>query len=486
MKNIFYTIIGFLALAFMAAGQDLGFSQEQTVGFGASLGCLGFLSNFNSKGFFDAADDFGGGGGGLADLKNKILTGMQSLNEKNKEIEQIVNEKFADIDGKAKGLLEKQAEIVKSFTGLDSDIRELTKNFSEIQAKQAQTRIDIVGDPIKSIQSDDFSRNLFNGLIRKNLSKVNERIILNSDEREALDKFAESRNKSAGDTNAASYIDDHLQRNIYQLVGSFGIWNGFDVVPTATNSEKFPVDTNDPTAVWGVTSTLAEYAGTQQTASVKTAYVPLAILNELLEDSQTDLTSHFATKFARAIAKLLDATCLVADGDDNAVDGGFSGIHDAGTAAVAASGNTTCATTDLEDWTKAMLTVDEGVLKDGGIGKWWMHPHMVIRALSVKDGNGRPIFLNALDAPSPGALGSILGAPVVLCHAGNKTDGASKVIASYGDPMGLAIALRKDFMFATSTDALFLDDKTAFKGRARAGIKVKQATAFANLTTAAS
>src|SRR5262245_1327260 len=43
-----------------------------------------------------------------------------------------------------------------------------------------------------------------------------------------------------------------------------------------------------------------------------------------------------------------------------------------------------------------------------------MHPQQVARTLGVKDLNGRPIFLTAIEAPSFGVVGSILGYPLTM------------------------------------------------------------------------
>jgi HK97 family phage major capsid protein len=118
--------------------------------------------------------------------------------------------------------------------------------------------------------------------------------------------------------------------------------------------------------------------------------------------------------------------------------------------------------------------------------KWILHPQMLVRMLAIKDGNGRPIFLPSTDAPALGAIGSILGYPVILAHGANATDGVSKKIAVFGDTMGQAVCLRKDFEFAASDQAKFTEDSIVFRARARLAAKTKKATAFGVLTTAAS
>jgi HK97 family phage major capsid protein len=172
---------------------------------------------------------------------------------------------------------------------------------------------------------------------------------------------------------------------------------------------------------------------------------------------------------------------LQADGGADATDGGFTGIFGGGgTAAAAVAGNVTTETTDFEDWTRCLLTVDAGILSRPC--KWWLHPQHIIRALSVKDSNGRPIFLTALEAPTAGGIGSILGYPVVPSHAAPTANAANAKVAVFGDPEGLIVGMRNGFEMEASDHAGFTTYERYFRGVARAGVIVRKATAFAVLT----
>jgi HK97 family phage major capsid protein len=115
-----------------------------------------------------------------------------------------------------------------------------------------------------------------------------------------------------------------------------------------------------------------------------------------------------------------------------------------------------------------------------------MHPRQLVRSLSVKDSNGRPIFLTALEAPTPAGIGSILGSAVVPSYAAPTANSASADIAVFGDPKGLVCGLRKGIEFAQSNEAKFEDYEATFRGVGRFGCKIRDAGAFAVLTTAAS
>jgi HK97 family phage major capsid protein len=127
-----------------------------------------------------------------------------------------------------------------------------------------------------------------------------------------------------------------------------------------------------------------------------------------------------------------------------------------------------------------LLTVDSGVLNRPC--KWWMHPQILVRALSVKDSNGRPIFLTANEAPAPSGIGTILGYPVIGCHAAPTTNAANAKVAVFGDPSGLVVGMQNGFEMEASDHAGFTTYERYFRGVARAGVKVRRSQAFAVLT----
>ena len=138
---------------------------------------------------------------------------------------------------------------------------------------------------------------------------------------------------------------------------------------------------------------------------------------------------------------------------------------------MAANGNTTVEATQLEDWQNALLTVSPQVLKRRAV--WWMHPQVLIRALAVRDKNGRPLFQTYTEAPTPGGIGNILGYPVKPVAVGPTTNTAGNPVAAFGDPDGQAVGLRQDIEFATSDDIKFAENMRAFRCLMRAGVKLK-------------
>ena len=419
-----------------------------------------------------------------AEFQTKVLGGVSDVKAQVATIEK----NFKDIDADSKKLSDEFASHVKSFEGLPSQIADITRSLSQIQLKVATERRAAYGSGLDAILADEEMRNAVNGVIRTSYARATGKALHIPDEQQ---KGAEDfqRAMSGGASPGTTYINAQLLPNIYSTIAEYGVWNRFDVIPVSTSSTKLIVDATDPTMYWSAENTApteGAITGSNVTATINKLLGWIQVSTELIEDAEIDVAGHVLRKFANATAKGLDWACLQADGGADATDGGFTGIFGgSGTAAVAASGNVSVATLDLEDWMAAMLAVDASIL-NSPTAAWILHPQMLVRALAIKDGNGRPIFLPSTDAPAPGAIGSILGFPVILAHGANATDGVSKKIAVFGDLMGQAVCLRKDFEFAASDQAKFTEDSIVFRARARAAAKTKTAGSFGVLTTAAS
>jgi HK97 family phage major capsid protein len=214
--------------------------------------------------------------------------------------------------------------------------------------------------------------------------------------------------------------------------------------------------------------------------------VLLGVANELLDDSEIDggLAADILRDFREAVNYREDFLCLSADGTNDDLNGAQTGIFEGGTAVTAAAGNTTMETLDFEDVTAVTLGGPSAMLMRQA--RWWMNPKILIRLLHIKDNNGRPIFLTATEAPTPGGIGSILGYGVNLSAAAPSANTAGSNVAVFGDPNGMVTGRRKLFEFKSSSEANFSDDETLFRGISRFGNKIRLATAFQILKLAAS
>lgn len=429
----------------------------------------------------------GGGGGGGAPMAQDAFqrTVLEKIDGVRKRHEDAATQ-LATMDKEGKAMAEKFDKQCKEFDGLSHQIKDVTLQLRKMEMKIATEARGQLG-ALEMIRCSEELNNLVNGIVRGTLASRGANIPIKESHQKAWDEHRKA--LATGSSPGSTYVaTDELYAQLYSLIAEYGVWRQFDVIPSSAKTVRLLVDSTDPTMGFVAENTApseASYTGTSVSATIKKMLAWIAIANELLEDSEIDLTNHVLMKFVRATAFRMDWIALAADGTDDASDGAMTGIFEGGTAAVAASGNVSVATLDFEDWLATMLAAAPAVLSRPGT-RWFLHPQMLVRALTLKDGDGRPLFLPSTAAPAPGALGSILGYPVTLAHAAPNTDGTSKRIASFGDPMGLGITLRKDLELAVSEHVKFTEDQTVFRGRARAACKVKAATAFANLTTAAS
>jgi HK97 family phage major capsid protein len=288
-------------------------------------------------------------------------------------------------------------------------------------------------------------------------------------------------------TPGSAMIVTALANEIYDLLGTYGVFSSFNVMQLSTKTTTFPVATARPVALFlsegGQIGADATKDATSVDCTPKAIGVLLYASKEMVQDSEFDLSSMVLNDFAQAYAYRVDWAALAADGTADTVDGGFTGIFAGGTAADAAAGNTTVDKLDLDDFVRCLTTVAAAVLRRGA--KWWINPQILAKICLVRDANGRPIFQTALEAPSPGAIGSILGYPVIMADAAPSTDAASNVVATFGDPQGMVIGMRQGWEFAASEQFMFDYNRVYWRGIGRVGAKIRAATAFANLTTPA-
>lgn len=396
-----------------------------------------------------------------------------------------------------KSVQTKQDALVANYDQLDKDTKkafeELTtvKNENKsigdalVAVKKVVTALKheermAFGNPIERISRNEEKRTRLNAAVRLAMDA-------NGDMRRVSDPLIKALGEDASP--GSTLIDDALAQDIYDTLAMYGVWNTFGVRRLGTKTTKFPVKTVRPIANFiltegGTISDDTNKAGTSVSLEVEAIAVLLNVSLQLLMDSDFDVTADVMNDFAEAFSYRLDWAALQADGTSDATDGAMTGVFAGGTASTAATGNTTMETLDLEDFTKCLTTVDAGVLTR--MCRWWMHPQLLVRALHVKDLNGRPIFLTATEAPTPGGIGSILGYPVIAAQAAPSTNAAGAKVAVFGDPEAMVVGVRQDYMFEASDQHKWDALQRSFRGWGRAGTKIRRALGLAVLTTAAS
>jgi HK97 family phage major capsid protein len=432
------------------------------------------MKKFTHGMFFEA--DKGGSSGGVMDdaqFKSTLLDGVKDLRSKN---DTLVAD-FGRLDKETKSAF---AELEK----VRSDVSTINERVGAIKRIELQLQREsrmAFGDPVRRFLANEDNALAVRGMLKDCTSWRTGRGASEA-ERAAIKAI------TGGATPGSTYLPTLVLPEIYDVLAQYGVWNTFAVRRLGARATTLPVKTARALAVFdtegAVKDTDSTKAGTSVSAAVKTASVLLLAANELLEDADVDVLGDILNDAAEAVAYKIDWAALSADGTADATDGGFTGIFGGGgTAATAANGNTTVETLDFEDVLRCLTTVGEGILQRPC--RWWIHPQIIARLLSVKDDNGRPIFLSAMDAPSYGGIGSILGYPVTPAAAAPSTNTAGSKVAAFGDPNGQVVGIRKDFEFAASPEAGFTANGVYFRGLARIATKIRAATAFAVLTTAA-
>lgn len=419
-----------------------------------------------------------------AEFQTKVLEGIEAQKTKT---DKLVSD-FERLDTSTKKTFEEITQLKKTANDSAADFTKLQTKLTQVEHQLRREARMAFGDPIQRISRDEEMRLRLNAAVRMAVADPSGDFV-----RLVRGKFpSEFVKRALGEDSSpgSTLIDDALANEIYDTLASFGVWNTFGVRRMGTKITKFPVKTARAVANFVLTEggTIADDANKTGTSLNLEVEVIAALINvslQLLQDAEFDVTADVLDDFGEAYAYRLDWAALQADGGADATDGGMTGVFGGGgTAAVAASGNVSTETLDEDDVRKCLLTVDAAVLSRPC--RWWMHPQILIRLLAIKDLNGRPIFLTAQEAPTPGGIGTIYGYPVTLAHAAPSANTVSSRLAVFGDPNGQVVGVRQDFTFEASDHHRWNTFERSFRGVGRAGTKIRRAQAFAVLTTAAS
>lgn len=451
----------------------------------AALMCLGAIIPMipRSQRFFDPADDDHGASWSEDELEDmpegkfraKVLGVASSASAEMKKIRKDIDAKVDDWQKENKKTVEELTRLKNSVT----DTGELAKSLKKVMdAREREYRLATASlSPVRRVIADPVKRAHLNLLVRMACDRNDLTPAI-----EALRKDLDSEN-----TPGNTLINSELLPEVYDTLGTYGIWNTLGVRRLGTKTTNMPVKTSRVLATWveeaaAIGADNAK-AGTTAPATVKKVASLIAISRELLMDAQFDVTADVLDDMAEAIAFRMDHSFFNGDGTADNLNGGFTGVMNAGTAAVAADGNTTIESLAFEDFIRCLTSVAAAVLSRAA--RWWMHPTAIARTLAVRDGNGRPIFLTGIEAPTYGGIGSILGYPVTPGHALPSANVAGTKVAAFGDPQGYVVGLRQDIEFATSDHVGFETDERAFRAIARAAGKMRRADAISVLTLAA-
>ena len=391
---------------------------------------------------------------GLGDIKKSQETLVQNYDQLDKNTKKA----FEDFD--------------KATKRLDS-IEDIQRSMQKVQMNLRREARSAWGDPARRVAHNEELRSVLQLNIIRGLGLMDNLYGKSKDRLTALAKDLDTAN-----TPGSTYIaNNELETEIYDLLASYGAFSSLDVRNIGAKATEIRLKTAralatfvDEAAAIGADSTKA---GSKVAVTPKKIGCLLSASSELLEDDVTGVIMDILNDMAEAHAFRIDWISFAADGTADEVDGG------------AASGNVSMATLDYEDWLACIVNAPTAVLQRGS-AKWFLNQNILAKALYIKDLNGRPIFQSAIEAPSYGAIGTILGFPVVPVAAAPSTDSTSSLVAAFGDGNGLGVRIRRDITFDRSEHYAFNTDEITFRSTSRAAAKVKAATAFQVLKTAAS
>jgi HK97 family phage major capsid protein len=393
---------------------------------------------------------------------------------------------FGRLSTETKKAFEDITKLKETANTSDSDLKKLARRIGDIDTLLRQEHRAAYGNPLARLAANDELRELVNARVRV-LTSDNAgdmvRLVRNSFSKETVAR-AIGEDTSPGST----LINQQLYQEIYNTLATYGIWRTLGVRKLGTKVTKFPVKTARAVAQFitteaGTIGDDSNKTGNQVSLTVLELAVLLNVSMQLLMDAEFDVTADVLDDFAEAMALRLDVMSFTANANNNGNEGGFTGLFNGGTSSVAAAGGTTVEALAEDDVRNTMLAVDPVVLTRQA--KWWIHPQMLVRLLGIKDRNGRAIFLNALEAPTPSGIGTIYGYPVITGFALPNTNAANGQVAAFGDPNGYVVGIRQDFDFQSSDHFRWNTNERSFRAIARAAGGIRRATAFGVLTLAA-
>ena len=291
----------------------------------------------------------------------------------------------------------------------------------------------------------------------------------------------------------STYFQAGYLKELYDTLAEYGAWSSLGVRRMPTKVTKMPVKTARPIAYFKKPGTRqivddTAKAGTAYNLEVELIGVLITVYLELLQDSEFDISADILADFIEAFNLRLDYAAFMGDGkDSDETDGlgnSFIGLFNYAGTVTADAGHTTVATMKYTDVLKCLTGVAAIVLARKA--RWWIHPTMLARFLGIHDEVGRPIFQTMLEAPSYGALGTILGYPVTPLYVGPNNNSAGEPVAAFGDPNCVVVGVRTDFNFEASDDFKFDQFERAFRGTGRAGVMGRRTDGAAVLRLAAS
>ncbi|MEM7678585.1 MAG: phage major capsid protein, partial [Myxococcota bacterium] len=378
--------------AFEAIGRSLEFFAYK----------VGAAAYFDDPQFGEFKDEVIGGVKALKKGQEEQATKMSTIEEQNTtllknydNLEKDTKQAMEDLT-KAKNVANEHATVIGKMQKLITEL--------------GNERRMAFGDPLARLRSSEDNILRINTQFRK--------LLLDPEGKAYENYFARPEVKAltSDTTPGSTYINTALAREIYDLLETYGAYTTLGLRTVGTKTTNYPRKTVRPVAhvvrklAGGKLVADANKDGASDDISVELIGCLVTAYMELIEDAEVDVTEDILGDMLEALAYRMDFIAFRSDGTNDSLHGGYTGVFPGGTVVSAAAGRTTIGAMKYEDYLAATLGVKAAVLNRRP--EWWMHTQQLVRSLAVKDDNGRPIFQTALEAPSFGKIGSVLGYPV--------------------------------------------------------------------------
>lgn len=292
-----------------------------------------------------------------------------------------------------------------------------------------------------------------------------------------------------GQVNSAGgvLVFEDFSNTIIRLVEQFGVsMNVFQRVSMSSDTLLVPKRLTGVTSYWigeNTTITTSDPTATMVQLVAKKIACATKVSNELLADNAISVADWLAQEYATSLSAAIDDAAF--NGTGTSSYGGIRGLAqiDDGThtASVhsAASGNTTLAALDIDDYLGALAKLPRYAI---GTAAWYMHPavyHNSVQRMMLSSGTVGTGTVGALSGGNTaanlaqGTPNTFLGLPVVYVLKMDSTPTTGEIAAYVGD-LSLAgiMGVKGDMQVASSTDRYFEADQTVFRAVQRLDVNV--------------
>jgi len=277
-------------------------------------------------------------------------------------------------------------------------------------------------------------------------------------------------------------VFEDFSNTIIRLVEKFGVaMNLAQRVTMSSDTLLVPKRLTGVTGYWigeNTTITTSDPTATMVQLVAKKLAIATKVSNELLADNAISVADWLAQEFATEYSARTDDAFF--NGDGSSSYGGIRGLsqindgtHAAGVV-TAASGNTTIAALDIDDYLSVLAKLPRYAI---GTSAWYMHPqvyHQSVQRMMLSSGTQGTGTIGALAGGNTaanlaqGTPNTFLGLPVVWVLKMTAAPTSGQIAAYCGDlSLSSIMAVKSEMQVASSSDRYFEQDATIFRAVSR-------------------